>query len=61
MNIASFALGRGDAGAIGVVNVDADADKPEALDRALDAIRKVAAVREAWVVRLDANTSGLTG
>ena len=53
VNIASFALGRGDRGAIGVVNVDADTAAPEALDGALDAIRKVPAVREAWIIRLD--------
>jgi D-3-phosphoglycerate dehydrogenase len=52
VNIASFALGRGDTGAIGVVNVDADAGAPEPLDGALDAIRKVPAVREAWIIRL---------
>lgn len=52
VNIASFALGRSDSGAIGVVNVDADAGRPEALDGALDAIRKVPAVREAWIIRL---------
>jgi len=52
VNIASFALGRGEAGAIGVVNVDADANGQTALDGAMDAIRKVPAVREAWVIRL---------
>ena len=52
VNIASFALGRGETGAIGVVNVDADAGRQTALDGAMDAIRKVPAVREAWVIRL---------
>ena len=52
VNIASFALGRGDSGAIGVVNVDAEKSAPEALDAAVEAIRKVPAVREAWVIRL---------
>ena len=52
VNIANFALGRSDAGAIGVVNVDEEAGAPSALDGAVDAIRKVPAVREAWVVRL---------
>jgi D-3-phosphoglycerate dehydrogenase len=52
VNIASFALGRGDTGAIGVVNVDADAGTPGPLEGALEAIRKVPAVREAWVIRL---------
>ena len=32
VNIANFALGRGDAGAVGVVNVDEDASAPSALD-----------------------------
>jgi len=52
VNIANFALGRGEAGAIGVVNVDVDGSAPEALDRAVSEIRRVAAIREAWVVRL---------
>ena len=52
VNIASFALGRGEAGAVGVVNVDADESPREALDSAMEAIRKVPAVREAWVIRL---------
>jgi D-3-phosphoglycerate dehydrogenase len=52
VNIASFALGRGAKGAIGVVNVDEDAGRDGALDAALDAIRQVKAVKEAWVVRL---------
>ncbi len=50
VNIASFALGRGEGGAVGVVNVDENAHS--SLDAAIDAIRKVAAVKEAWVVRL---------
>jgi D-3-phosphoglycerate dehydrogenase len=52
INIASFALGRGDAGAIGVVNVDEDAEGAAALDGAVDEIRRAPAVREVWVVRL---------
>jgi D-3-phosphoglycerate dehydrogenase len=52
VNIASFALGRGEAGAVGVVNVDADESPREALDAAMDAIRKVPAVRDAWLIRL---------
>jgi D-3-phosphoglycerate dehydrogenase len=54
VNIANFALGRGDRGAVGVVNVDEDAESPRALDQAMKDIRGVAAIREAWVVRLDA-------
>ncbi|HXD74311.1 MAG TPA: phosphoglycerate dehydrogenase [Vicinamibacterales bacterium] len=52
VNIASFALGRGDGGAIGVVNVDAEKSAPEALDSAIEAILKAPHVRDAWVVRL---------
>src|SRR5262245_24480971 len=52
VNIANFALGRGDTGAIGVVNVDEDSDDPRPLDKAVDEIRRVAAIRQAWVVRL---------
>ena len=52
VNIASFALGRGEAGAVGVVNVDEEASGAEALNAAVDAIRSVPAVREAWIVRL---------
>jgi D-3-phosphoglycerate dehydrogenase len=49
VNIANFALGRGDRGAVGVVNVDEAAGET---DRALEEIRQVPAIREAWVVRL---------
>ena len=52
VNIANFALGRGETGAIGVVNVDEDADAPRVLDAAVEELRKVPAIREAWVVRL---------
>lgn len=52
VNIASFALGRGESGAIGVVNVDAEQSPSEALDAAVDAIRRVPAVRQAWIIRL---------
>jgi D-3-phosphoglycerate dehydrogenase len=50
--IASFALGRRDAGAVGVVNVDAEETPPERLAAALDAIQRVPGVREAWLIRL---------
>ena len=46
VNIANFALGRNHTGAVGVVNVDEDASEPGALDRSVDAIRKVPAVRD---------------
>ena len=52
MNIANFALGRHDGGAVGVVNVDEEAGAPDALDTAADEIRRVPAIREAWVIRL---------
>ncbi len=52
VNIANFALGRGASGAIGVVNVDEEAGVPGALEAAVAGIRRVPAVREAWIVRL---------
>ena len=52
VNIANFALGRHGGGAVGVVNVDEDPGAPQALDRAAGEIRRVPAIREAWVVRL---------
>ena len=52
VNIANFALGRGYQGAIGVVNVDEDLAPPGALDEALKEIGRIAAIRNAWVVRL---------
>jgi D-3-phosphoglycerate dehydrogenase len=52
INIANFALGRGDTGAVGVVNVDEDAGAPRALEGAVDEIRRVPAIREACIVRL---------
>jgi D-3-phosphoglycerate dehydrogenase len=52
VNIANFALGRGDGGAIGVVNVDEEPGAPRVLDGAVKEIRKVPAIRAAWVARL---------
>ena len=52
VNIANFALGRSESGAIGVVNVDEEACGPGTLDEAITAIRGVPAVRDAWLVRL---------
>jgi D-3-phosphoglycerate dehydrogenase len=52
VNIASFALGRGETGAIGVVNVDEDPNATHALDRAAVEIRRVPAIREACIIRL---------
>jgi D-3-phosphoglycerate dehydrogenase / 2-oxoglutarate reductase len=51
VNIASFGLGRGERGAVGVVNVDVPRSDDAAIQRALDAIRGVAAVKSAAVVR----------
>jgi D-3-phosphoglycerate dehydrogenase len=53
VNIASFGLGRNDTGAVGIVSVDEVASAPQVFDAALQAIRGVAAIRDAWVVRLD--------
>ncbi|MEO8257138.1 MAG: phosphoglycerate dehydrogenase [Acidobacteriota bacterium] len=52
VNIASFALGRGGAGAIGVVNVDEDVHAAPALEAAVEEIRRVPAIREASIIRL---------
>jgi len=49
VNIANFALGRADGGAVGVVNVDDPAGKMEGL---LGEIRAVKAVKDAWAVRV---------
>ena len=51
VNIASFALGRGDAGAIGVVNVDDHGAGAAALDAAVEAIRQASGIREVWIIR----------
>src|SRR5205807_6355252 len=52
VNIANFALGRGETGAIGAVGVDEEAGAPEVLDAAVEELRRVPAIREAWVIRL---------
>jgi D-3-phosphoglycerate dehydrogenase len=53
VNIANFALGKNDAdGAVGVVNVDEELSTTDSLTAAVEAIRNIAAVREAWLVRL---------
>jgi D-3-phosphoglycerate dehydrogenase len=52
VNIANFALGRDENGAVGVVNVDEEEDRPSVLDDSVAELRKVPAIREAWVVRL---------
>jgi D-3-phosphoglycerate dehydrogenase len=48
VNIATFALGRGDAGAVAVIGVD----DHSALESTLDDIRKVTGVKNACLVRL---------
>lgn len=53
VNIANFALGRNETGAVGIVNVDEEASKAGALEAAVEAIRRVPAVRDVWWVRLD--------
>jgi D-3-phosphoglycerate dehydrogenase len=52
VNIASFSLGRNDTGAVGIVNVDEVASDSSLLEAAADAIRRVPAIRSAWVIRL---------
>ena len=52
VNIANFALGRNESGAVGVVNVDETSTQAAALAAAVDAIRKIAAVKDAWLVRI---------
>ena len=52
INIASFALGRNDTGAVGIVGVDEQTSAASALDAAVDSIRKVTGIRDAWIVRL---------
>ena len=52
INIANFALGRNETGAVGVVNVDEEASPSGSLESALKEIRRVPAIREAWLVRL---------
>jgi D-3-phosphoglycerate dehydrogenase len=52
VNIANFALGRSDSCAIGVVNVDEPRDGAGVLEEAVEEIRRVPAIRQAWIVRL---------
>jgi D-3-phosphoglycerate dehydrogenase len=51
VNIATFALGRGPDGAVGVVNIDERADGLPVTEQALEQIRRIPAVRRAHVVR----------
>jgi len=51
VNIANFALGRSESCAVGVVNVD-ETPASTGLDETVQEIRRVPAIRTAWVVRL---------
>jgi D-3-phosphoglycerate dehydrogenase len=57
INIANFALGRNETGAIGVVNVDEEASASGALEAAVEGIRKIGPVRDVWLVRLPGASS----
>jgi D-3-phosphoglycerate dehydrogenase len=52
VNIASFALGRSDSGAIGIVTIDSDSNADAVLDAAVEELRRVPAIRNVSVVRL---------
>lgn len=49
VNIANFALGRGENGAVGVVSVD---DPSGRIETMLDEIRGIKAVKDAWIVHV---------
>ena len=51
VNIANFGLGRGEGGAVGVVNIDVPQKDDGTVDRALEAIRRIAAVKSACLVK----------
>jgi D-3-phosphoglycerate dehydrogenase len=51
VNIANFALGRGRGGAVGVVNVDVPRSEQGVVERAIEAIRAIPAVKSACLVR----------
>ena len=51
VNIASFALGRGAGGAVGVVNIDVPPTEGNTVEAALEAIRATPAVKSASLVR----------
>jgi D-3-phosphoglycerate dehydrogenase / 2-oxoglutarate reductase len=52
LNIASFALGRSDAGAVGLVKIDEPSNDDGSLQRALEEIRAAKAIRTAALVRV---------
>jgi D-3-phosphoglycerate dehydrogenase / 2-oxoglutarate reductase len=51
VNIANFALGRNDTGAVGVVSVD-DEDGTVLSKRLIDEIRAIPSIKQAWAVRV---------
>jgi len=51
VNIANFALGRSDGGAVGMVNIDPPPTTDGSLERALDAIREIRAVKSVALVQ----------
>jgi D-3-phosphoglycerate dehydrogenase len=51
VNIANFALGRSETGAVGVVTVD-DPDQTALSPAVMDELRKIPAVKNAWAVRV---------
>jgi D-3-phosphoglycerate dehydrogenase len=51
VNIANFALGRGAGGAVGAVNIDVPPSEDGKIDRAIDAIRAISAVKSACLVK----------
>jgi len=51
VNIANFALGRSDGGAVGMVNIDPPPTTDGSLERALDAIRQIPAVKSVALVQ----------
>jgi D-3-phosphoglycerate dehydrogenase len=52
VNIASFALGRGPGGAVGVVNLDQNAGSEAGLSAAIEELRALPAIRDIRLVRL---------
>ena len=52
INIASFALGRGEAGAVGVVNIDRNGGSEATETRAVEELRKAKAIKEVKLVTL---------
>jgi D-3-phosphoglycerate dehydrogenase len=52
LNIANFALGRGDSGAVGLVKVDEPSKDDGALQRAMEEIKAAKAIRTVSLVRV---------